>query len=106
MKNGALQILDERNRQVLEEGWTEQHDAEHENGMLTKAAIAYTLAGMYPEDTPGDQSMRETARKYYWPWISKWWKPKDRVRNLVRAGALIAAEIDRLQRSETINSSS
>jgi hypothetical protein len=33
----------------------------------------------------------------WWPWSFEWWKPKDRIRNLVRAGALIAAEIDRLQ---------
>lgn len=34
-----------------------------------------------------------------WPWHSSWWKPSDDpIRNLVKAGALIAAEIDRLQR--------
>ena len=34
-----------------------------------------------------------------WPWSDKWWKPSDDpVRNLVKAGALLAAEIDRLQR--------
>lgn len=34
----------------------------------------------------------------WWPWAVRWWKPKDPIRDLVRAGALIAAEIDRLQR--------
>jgi hypothetical protein len=34
----------------------------------------------------------------YWPWEDKWWKPKDRRRDLVRAGALIVAEIERLDR--------
>lgn len=36
-----------------------------------------------------------------WPssWHPEWWKPSnDPVRNLVKAGALIAAEIDRIQR--------
>jgi len=34
-----------------------------------------------------------------WPWGSEWWKPsKDPIRDLVKAGALIAAEIDRLQK--------
>jgi len=34
-----------------------------------------------------------------WPWDEEWWKPdNDAVRNLAKAGALIAAEIDRLQR--------
>jgi hypothetical protein len=35
----------------------------------------------------------------YWPWDQEWWKPSDDpIRNLAKAGALIAAEIDRLQR--------
>lgn len=35
-----------------------------------------------------------------WPWDKSWWKPTpdDRIRELIKAGALIAAEIDRLQR--------
>ena len=32
-----------------------------------------------------------------WPWAQDFWKPKDQLRNLVMAGALIAAAIDRLQ---------
>lgn len=33
-----------------------------------------------------------------WPWADEWWKPKDRRADLVRAGALILAEIDRIDR--------
>jgi hypothetical protein len=35
-----------------------------------------------------------------WPWDAEWFRPvpKDRIRELVKAGALIAAEIDRLNR--------
>lgn len=37
-----------------------------------------------------------------WPWATDWWKPSDDpITNLVRAGALIAAEIDRLLREAT-----
>jgi hypothetical protein len=32
-----------------------------------------------------------------WPWDSKWWKPGERIRELEKAGALIAAEIARLE---------
>ena len=33
------------------------------------------------------------------PWWSKdWWKPKDKRRDLIRAAALIVAEIERLDR--------
>jgi hypothetical protein len=40
----------------------------------------------------------DRVRRFYWPWEWSFWKPRDPVRNLVIAGALIAAEIDRLQR--------
>jgi len=36
-----------------------------------------------------------------WPWGKEWWKPSDRRRDLVKAGALIAAEIDRLDRAKS-----
>jgi hypothetical protein len=36
-----------------------------------------------------------------WPWLSKWWKPKDRRRDLVRAAALVIAEIERLDRASS-----
>lgn len=37
-----------------------------------------------------------------WPFSQEWWKPTpdDRIRELAKAGALIAAEIDRLQRMQ------
>ena len=35
-----------------------------------------------------------------WPWVRRWWKPTDRRRDLVKAGALILAEIERLDRIE------
>lgn len=37
-----------------------------------------------------------------WAWHSRWWKPKDRRCNLVRAGALIVAEIERLDRAAAL----
>jgi hypothetical protein len=36
---------------------------------------------------------------HVWPWSREWWQPKDRRRDLVRAGALIVAEIERLDRA-------
>lgn len=38
-----------------------------------------------------------------WPWARCGWKPKDRRSNLVRAGALIAAELDRMDREGAAN---
>lgn len=96
--NGAELISAERERQILKEGWNATHDDnEHGDGELVYAAICY--AGTHPD---GDNIEPED-----WPWHSKWWKPSmDQVRNLVKAGALIAAEIDRLLRANPTNKES
>lgn len=46
----------------------------------------------------GDRRVRKAGWRNGWPWDAKWWKPSDDpIKNLVKSGALIAAEIDRLQ---------
>lgn len=92
MKTGIELISDERKRQVESEGWTAEHDDEHDNHQLSEAAACYALG--VPTAVSND-----VAKVPLWPWDESWWKPGDRVRDLVKAGALIAAEIDRLQRS-------
>lgn len=88
--NGIESIAAERRRQIEVEGWTPEHDDEHDSGEMAAAASCYSIAAFYKpyERFP-----------VFWPWGKSWWKPKDRRSNLVRAGALIAAEIDRLDRS-------
>ena len=95
--NGAELIYRERNRQLREEGWTAEHDDEHNQGELALAAACYALAELHREkEMYGDPPPE-------WPWEAKWWRPTphDRIRELVKAGALIAAEIDRMQREDT-----
>lgn len=87
MKTGIELITDERKRQVDEEGWTAEHDDEHIEAMLAQAGVCYAMA----------DEMKFVG--LYWPWDWEWWKPTTRIRDLTKAGALIAAEIDRLQRS-------
>jgi len=82
---GVELITEERNRQINEEGWSAEHDAGHDNKEIANAALTYL----------GEYCGVETD---VWPWESSWWKPGADIRNLVKAGALIAAEIDRLQR--------
>lgn len=79
---GARLIGRERLRQVVEEEYFANHDARHTRGELVQAAIWYA---------------DETASVMDWPW-GEFPKPKgeDRIRDLTKAGALIAAEIDRL----------
>jgi len=93
---GAQMIARERTRQREEEGWSAAHDDGHTRGELAIAAAVYALSEPVRENTILGRSLRYVL----WPWDQRWWKPDrhDRIRELVKAGALIAAEIDRLQR--------
>jgi hypothetical protein len=92
--DAARDLLAERARQVLHEGWTPEHDDEHSGGEMADAAGVYALhAGGH------DMQMSDGSPSAYWPWAKEWWKPSDRRRNLVKAGALILAEIERLDRA-------
>lgn len=92
LRPGIALMAAERERQVTQEGWTPDHDAQHSDGELQIAAWAYlTESGAFAgEGRCGDEPPEA------WPWAPHFWKPSDHVRNLVKAGALIAAEIDRL----------
>jgi hypothetical protein len=97
MKTGVELIAAERERQMSHEGWTPEHDDKHTDFELSKAADSYLCAVISP-DEEGDENGKSRPA-WDWPWDKDWWKPSDDpVRNLVKAGALIAAEIDRLQR--------
>ncbi len=100
--NGVQLIAQERCRQKQKkgfgsgEGWSDKHDDKHKDGELLAAAICYAMP---PKVRSIRLNMTQDLQQAFWPWDEKWWKPtKDPVRNLVKAGALIAAEIDRLQR--------
>lgn len=90
-------IAAERERQVSDEGWTPEHDDRHDDRSLITAAVCYVA--------PDDPIVHNEAGQSYvvprsWPWEPSAWKPSYRLRDLVKAGALIAAEIDRLMREE------
>lgn len=92
--NGAERIAAERQRQVEAEGWTPEHDDEHANGELATAANCYMASWVL--DPPEDGIRLTEFPPANWPWERSWWKPSDDpIRNLEKAGALIAAEIDR-----------
>lgn len=84
----ASDVLAERKRHTEVEGWTPEHDDAHDDGSMALAAAGYAIG---PRTTDGEPPE-------VWPWGHEWWKPKDRRRDLVRAGALIIAEIERLDR--------
>lgn len=92
-------VLAERRRQIEVEGWTSEHDdQEHDTGDLAAAASAYALhaADMLNPYSQGDG--RDLIPDF-WPFSKKWWKPSVPRRDLVKAGALIIAEIERLDRA-------
>ena len=100
---GTQLIAAERERQMTDEGFKADFDDRHTDGSLAQAAAAFAWhGGGYPD-----------------VWPSRWRKAWDsrrltnahgdlctllpadvRIRELVKAGALIAAEIDRLQRKQ------
>lgn len=102
---GADLIAAERQRQITAEGWTPDHDDAHDLGELAEAAACYATQQRAMERREIRGSTRTPTRTVpvpkAWPWDAEWWKPtpENRVRELVKAGALIAAEIDRLQRN-------
>ena len=90
---GVKLIAKERARQIAEEECTDENDDRLVNGELVQAASAYQIF------SPNEYCAH--AAQTIWPWSGKSWKPSnDPIRNLVKAGALIAAEIDRLNRAK------
>ena len=95
-----LDIAAERRRQIEKEGWSTSHDDGYHKGELAYAAACYaaTTRPFKAEQKAGRSYEPFTFYSDLWPWFDMWWKPKDRRRDLVRAGALIVAEIERLDR--------
>ena len=94
---GAERIAAERERQIEKEGWDAIHDdVEHRQGGLVRAAICYAInKARWLTRCP-------SVRVPRWPWPG-WDKRKkhSRIRSLEIAGALLAAEIDRLQAADS-----
>ena len=95
-------IAAERRRQVEQEGWTLEHDDNHHRGELARAASSYAYAGSVATGREAILGQPESGTDFIirlWPWDWKWWKPTNRRHDLVKAGALIVAEIERLDRA-------
>lgn len=115
--DGVTRIAAERKRQIEVEGWTVVHDEQHEGGELALAACCYASpVKLYVEERfEGGPAFFDPFPDW---WDGKWDKRfsygerknnpgnmvpdpgtytfKERLDLLVKAGALIAAEIDRL----------
>lgn len=84
----------ERQRQIEVEGWTAEHDDAHARGEMLWAATIYRASARREP-----LNLRPDGAPTGWPWEASWWKPKDPLSDLVRAGALCLAEADRARRA-------
>lgn len=103
-------VLEERRRQIMVEGWTPEHDDQHERGELALAAATYAYAAGLSDrrraNISGNFSLaNNSVARELWPFETIWWKPTDRRRDLVKAAALLLAEIERLDRLAAVNPS-
>ena len=93
------EIATERFRQIADEGFTPRHDDdEHGTGDLARAAACYALPADFRDRMLRARASVKRIREWIWPFCDYWWKPKDRRRDLVRAGALVVAEIESVDR--------
>lgn len=107
LSKALIDVMNERDRQVNEEGWTAAHDDQHDDYSLARAAGAYTACAAVRTI---DRTILDAhglagatgALKSLWPtnWSMQWFKPTSRRRDLIKATALLIAEIERLDRLE------
>ncbi|WP_148293296.1 hypothetical protein [Comamonas sp. B-9] len=86
----ARDVLDERRRQVEVEGFTFSHDDSYTDGELAQAAACYAASS---------QSRDISYMSHLWPWPNHAWKPSTTRNDLLKAGALILAELERIYRA-------
>jgi hypothetical protein len=83
-------IRRERTRQIEELKRLPEDDDQYTDGQMADAAAAYALVRTSGLAFAGD----------VWPWGAGDFKDSGERRNLVKAGALIVAEVERLDRAE------
>lgn len=104
----ARDVLAERKRQIESEGWKTERDDVYDTGEMALAAACYAAhsascaAIKAPHTVPGVFVRTRSAQDFVgemWPWSDDWWKPSGHRRNLEKAGALVLAEIERIDRA-------
>lgn len=103
MSTAIIKAVEERLRQINEEGFTAAHDDCYTQGQLAAAAACYACIA---EDVlQGGKSALDGQPPAFWPWDDAWFKPSDDPkRNIEKAMALLAAQYDALERAEASES--
>jgi len=96
MSKALDDVKAERQRQVEVEEWTPERDDHYLAGQLAVAGASYAVSSVVTQLT--GENMKELPG--FWPWDKEWFKPKSPRQDLVRAAALLVAEIERLDRLE------
>ena len=94
--SAAREVLTERIRQIMVEGYTAEQDDQYTTGQLADAATAYA-AWARTWNLPYAECTHTPA---LWPWAPETWKPQSQRQMLIKAGALILAELERLDRQQ------
>lgn len=96
---GINDVSEERLRQITEEGYGAISDDTLGNGVLGAAGACYAIhaAWTLEEGSPGKSL---SGVPIWWPFGPETWKPEDPRRNLVKAAALLIAQIDKYDRKE------
>ncbi|MDF2381340.1 hypothetical protein JMG10_07680 [Nostoc ellipsosporum NOK] len=107
MKTAIQKIAEERQRQIDKKGYCQTHDQDHDKAELASAAAAYTTS--YVVNTQAKASEDKITRRrlavmntsigLIWPFHGGEFKPnyENPIRDLIKAGALIVAEIERIE---------
>lgn len=99
-KTGIELITQERQEQIEKHGWSKEHDAKHDQGELANAACSYAMTSEMQDYL--DENWGDDMHLSFWPFELSYYKKDnsgevEKIKDLAKAGALIAAEIDRLQ---------
>ena len=92
MSQAWSDVVIERNRQMNEEGYNKDRDDCYTCGELAEAAATYALLG-----TAGNMVSADKAASIF-PWDPEHLKPSSARKNMVKAAALLLAEIERIDR--------
>lgn len=85
---GVQKIAAERTRQIEEKGYDPIHDSKDPRSVIegARAYIHHAIGLEYGVDL--------TAEECGWPWDEKFWKPGSPEQDLIKAGGMIAADLD------------
>lgn len=90
-----MDVLKERRSILSTEGWSEDQPNPHEGSKLAAAGACYAMHAVAAMNGQTDDSAPAE-----WPWSEQWWNPNTPRFELVKAAALILAEIERLDEIE------